>query len=146
LTPVVFRLDGSAVESARAVDAVGYPGVLDQIRKYFPRQLWNEASSRESHTAIRFSSWPRPIKLRVVANDRQVLDGSRDALNASPDEHKNAEWVANLAGYTYAGDDPVNEVDPTGLEAVLHNHDTCQRSTMVRGARNSALRSIPPHF
>ena len=28
--------------------------------------------------------------------------------------------------YAYAGDDPVNDSDPTGLEDVLGNHDTCQ--------------------
>ncbi len=29
--------------------------------------------------------------------------------------------------YAYAGDDSVNEADPTGLEAVLHNHDKRQK-------------------
>jgi RHS repeat-associated protein len=35
--------------------------------------------------------------------------------------------VVSITGqpYSYAGDDPVNGGDPTGLEDVLHNHDTC---------------------
>ena len=64
LTPVVFRLEGSAVDlPGLFVDADGYLGVLDVIGQYFLRQLWNEASrpkvGGESHTATRFSSWPR---------------------------------------------------------------------------------------
>jgi RHS repeat-associated protein len=35
-------------------------------------------------------------------------------------------FASTDTAYIYAGDDPVNETDPTGLEDVLGNHATCQ--------------------
>ena len=95
LTPVVFRLDGSAVKYARAVDAVGYPGVLDQIRQYFPRQLWNEASSPRisySDTLLLMAAayqvagwWPMTGKCSTAHTTRLMqAPTSTRTLNGSP--------------------------------------------------------------
>lgn len=46
LTPVAFDLNGSSVISARAANAVSDPGFLEEIKMYFPRPLWNEASDQ----------------------------------------------------------------------------------------------------
>jgi hypothetical protein len=46
-TPVAFHLDGTKVTRAGVADAPGDPMSFDQIRRYFPRQLWNTANSQQ---------------------------------------------------------------------------------------------------
>jgi hypothetical protein len=55
--PVAFRLDGDMVTSAQAADAMSDPGFYDQIREYFPHQLWAAAndgalSTRQAQSAL----------------------------------------------------------------------------------------------
>lgn len=44
-TPAVFFLDGVAITSANVVTAAGDPGYFDEIKRYFPRQLWSAANN-----------------------------------------------------------------------------------------------------
>jgi hypothetical protein len=46
-TPVAFRLDGTKVTWAGAADAPGDPMFFGEIRRYFPRQLWNVANAQQ---------------------------------------------------------------------------------------------------
>ena len=47
-TPVAFHLDGAKVTWAGAADAPGDPMFFDEIKRYFPRQLWNAANAQQT--------------------------------------------------------------------------------------------------
>ncbi len=46
-TPVAFHLDGAKVTWAGAADAPGDPMFFNEIKRYFPRQLWNAANAQQ---------------------------------------------------------------------------------------------------
>ncbi len=66
---MAFRLDGTAVVSVQAADAPGDPMWFDQIKKFFPHQLWGAAQNGELSAqqaassltaATRAAGCPRP--------------------------------------------------------------------------------------